>query len=129
MAAIQGFHHVAMKVKNFDASADFYTQVLGLSRGKSWGEPGSRVLMVDAGNGNYMELFEGGKGHAGDGAVTHVAFRTDDCDEVMARVRESGAEITTENKDVDLKSDPVFPVRIAFFKGPDDEIIEIFQER
>ena len=129
MAAIRGFHHVAMKVKDFSASTQFYTDVLGLCRGKSWGEAGSRVLMIDAGNGNYVELFEGGAGHAGDGAVTHIAFRTDDTDAVLARVKKSGAEITTDAKNVDIQSDPVFPVRIAFFKGPDGEIIELFQER
>ena len=129
MGAIQGFHHLAMKVKDFEASTQFYTEVLGLDRGKSWGDSGNRALMIDAGNGNFVELFEGGTGHASDGAVIHFAFRTDDCEGVLARVKKAGAEITTETKNVDIPSDPAYPVRIAFFKGPDGEIIELFQER
>jgi len=125
----QGFHHLAMEVKDFDKSVDFYTRVLGFEKGPAFGSNERRVILLDAGNSNYLELFEGGKGHAGDGAVVHIAFKTDDCDAAIEKVRSYGCEITTEPKDVDLPSDPVYPVRLAFFKGPDDEIVELFQER
>lgn len=41
--------------------------------------------------------------------------------------RAAGAEITVEPKDVVVSQSPATPIRIAFCKGPDGEIIEFFQ--
>ena len=129
MGQIKGFHHLAMNVSNFDASKSFYTDVLGFSAAREWGQTGSRALMLDAGNGNYVELFEKESVDAGAGGIIHYALRVDNCDEILDRVRKSGAEITVESKDVDIPATPAYPVRIAFFKGPSGEIVELFQER
>lgn len=129
LIVIQGFHHLAMNVTDFDKSKTFYTDVLGFSVGKAWGEPGKRAAMLDAGNGNYVEIFEKDEADDDGGAIIHFALRSDNCDEIMERVRMSGAEITVEPKNVDIPADPAYPVRIAFFKGPSGEIVEIFQER
>lgn len=129
MEAVSGFHHVAMNVKDFDKSVQFYTKILGMTKGKSWETAPKRAIMLNAGNGNYVELFESADNSAASGPILHFALKTDDCDGLLAKVREYGAEITTEVADVDIQSDPVYPVRIAFFKGPDGEIIELFQER
>ena len=93
---IQGFHHLAMNVTEFDKSKDFYTGVLGFTAAKEWGGPGSRALMLDAGNGNYIELFEKEKADATGDTIIHFALRSDNCDEIMEKVRQSGAEITVE---------------------------------
>lgn len=129
MAQIKGFHHLAMNVAEFDLSKKFYIDVLGFSAAKEWGGEGKRAVMLDAGNGNYVELFEKPEVGADSGTIIHYALRVDDCDEILDRVRKAGAEITVESKDVDIQSDPPYPVRIAFFKGPGGEIIELFQER
>lgn len=129
MPSPQGFHHVAMNVKNFDKSIQFYTDVLGLTKGRSWSAPPNRAIMLDTGNGSYLELFEKTETDETKGTIVHFALRTDNCDAMLEKVRASGAEITVESKNVDIPSEPVFPVRIAFFKGPDGEIIELFQER
>ena len=124
----EGFHHIAMRVKDFEASVVFYTKGLGLAPRLSWGEGDSRAVMLDTGDGNYLELFAGGSGEApGPGGVLHFALRTLDCDASVEAARAAGAKITTEAKDVDLQSDPVTPVRIAFCEGPDGEVIEFFQ--
>lgn len=128
MATLQGFHHIAMNVTDFDGSAKFYTDVLGFSTAREWGDPGHRAVMLDAGNGNYVELFEKETTDAHAGTLLHFALRTGNCDEIIDRVRESGAEITVEPKNVDIPANPVYPVRIAFFKGPGGEIVELFQE-
>lgn len=132
LAEITGFHHLAMKTHDFDASVDFYTEVLGLARGAAWGAPGSRAVMLKTGDGSHLELFERapGKGETEElHPLLHFALRVADCDAVLERVRETGAEITTDVKNVDIPSDPVYPVRIAFFRGPGGEIVELFQER
>ena len=80
------------------------------------------------GDGNYLEIFAGGGEPKPEGAVLHFALRTTDCDTAIERAREAGAEVTVEPKDVDIPSTPEpTPVRIAFCKGPDGEVIEFFQ--
>ncbi|MBT3274552.1 MAG: VOC family protein, partial [Spirochaetales bacterium] len=80
MAAVQGFHHIAMDVANFDSSIAFYTEVLGFEKTKEWGETGARAIMLHAGNGNYLEFFEKAEVSAEKGTLIHFALRTDDCD-------------------------------------------------
>jgi catechol 2,3-dioxygenase-like lactoylglutathione lyase family enzyme len=129
MASITGFHHTAIRSVNFDASVRFYTEVLGMEEKISWGEAPSRAIMIDAGDGNYVEIFErSGAAFASEAVILHFALRTDDCAAMLEKARASGAEVTMETKDLTIDSSigPV-PVRIAFFKGPDGEIIELFQ--
>ena len=40
----------------------------------------------------------------------------------------AGAEVTVETRDVTISTEPPPPIRIAFFKGPDGELIELFQD-
>ena len=128
--AIGGFHHVAIKVADFDAAVRFYTEALGLTEALRWGEGDKRAVMLDAGDGACVEIFAGGSADAqGGGPILHFALRTDDVDAAVERARAAGAEITLEPKDVDIPSDPVLPVRIAFFRAPGGEVVELFQER
>jgi glyoxylase I family protein len=125
-----GFHHVALRVTDFDTSYAFYTRGLGFTPAHEWGSDGNRAVMLDTGDGSFLEIFEGGDAaREPEGAVLHFALRTQDCDGVTERARTAGAEVTVEPKDVDIPADPVLPVRIAFFKGPDKEVIELFQIR
>jgi glyoxylase I family protein len=75
-----------------------------------------------------MEIFSGGDGPKPEGSILHFALRTSDCDAALERARAAGAEVTVEPKDVTIDSRPSpTPIRIAFCKGPDGEIIEFFQ--
>jgi glyoxylase I family protein len=123
-----GFHHIAMRVSDFDASVQFYTQVLGFAEKIRWGEGSKRAVMLDTGDGNYIELFAGGvKEPRPEGMILHFALRTDNCDAALDRARAAGMQVTMEPKDVEIPSTPPTPVRIAFCKGPDGEVIEFFQ--
>ena len=126
-----GFHHVAIRARDFDATVRFYTEGLGFKEKIAWGEGPKRAIMLDTGDGNYMEVFAGGSdAPKPEGAILHFALRTDDCDAALARARAAGAQVTMEPKDVDIPSTPSpTPVRIAFCKGPDGEIIEFFQNQ
>lgn len=124
-----GFHHVAIRAYDFDASIQFYTEALGFTKKIAWGEGEKRAIMLDAGDGNYLEIFANGKNEPKpEGAIIHFALRTNDCDAAIERARSAGAEVTIEPKSLDIPSEPhTTPVRIAFCKGPDGEIIEFFQ--
>ena len=124
-----GFHHVAVKVPDFDAALRFYTEALGFSEKVRWGEGEKQVALLDVGDGNYLEVFAGGpKEPPAAGAMTHFAVRTTDVDAAIERVRKAGMKVTVEPKDVTIPGRP-FPltVRIAFCKGPGGEEIEFFK--
>ena len=123
-----GFHHVAIRVRDFEASVRFYTQALGFVEKTRWGDGDKRGVMLDTGDGNYLEIFAGATGPAPEGPIIHFAIRTTDTDAACARAKAAGAEVTIEPKDVDIPSTPhTVPVRLAFFKGPDGEVVELFQ--
>lgn len=127
---ITGFHHLAIHVKDFEASLKFYTEGLGFVAGRSWGQKGARqTVLLDTGDGNYLEMSSGGPEEPKpEGAFIHLALRTADTDKAVERARAAGAEVTTEPKDVVIGSVPPIPVRLAFFKGPDGEVIELFEQ-
>ena len=52
----------------------------------------------------------------------------DDCGAALEAARAAGAEVTVETKDVTISTEPPLPIRIAFFKGPDGEVVELFQD-
>jgi glyoxylase I family protein len=125
-----GFHHVAIRVRDFDRSVAFYSDVLGFVKKIEWGQEPGRAIMLDTGDGNYLELFErpSQPRPSEEGVLLHFALRTSDCSAALERARSAGCEVTTEPKDVVIKSAPrPTPVRLAFFKGPDGEVIELFQ--
>jgi len=122
-----GFHHVAIKVADFDKTIAFYSDLLGFVPRLTWGEGDGRGALLDTGDGNYLEVFAGGEvGVKPTGGFYHIALRTDDIDGIIERVRQAGAEITVEPKDVVIHGEVVTPIRVAFFNGPDGESIELF---
>jgi glyoxylase I family protein len=124
-----GFHHLSMKVKDLNKSVTFYTKGLGFVERFSWGIASKRTVLLDTGDGNYFEISQGNpeKDHE-QGVFGHIALRVDDCKVALENARKAGAEVTVETRDVKLSSDPPIPIRIAFFKGPDGELIELFQD-
>ena len=130
MKAISGFHHVCVKTKDWDATMRFYQDTLGCTVKIAWRSAPQRAVMLDTGDGNYIEVFED-LTYSGptNGAICHFAFRTSHLDEVAACVRAAGHKITVEPRDVTIpttNAGPV-PVRIFFCEGPNGESIEFLQ--
>src|SRR5690606_21693767 len=98
----------------------------------------SRIALMDAGDGNYLELFDGGKKvsaseQSGAGHAIHFAFRVPDADAAYHKALAAGAQSHSEPKDVEIQGRTIqgahlIPVRIVFSKGPDGEIIEFYYD-
>ena len=123
-----GFHHVSLKVKDLDKSIKFYSEGLGFVERYSWGKIPKKTVLMDTGDGNYFEISQGDPDQVClKGAFRHLALRSDDCKVALEHARKAGAEVTMETRDVTLSSEPRIQIRIAFFKGPDGELIELFE--
>ncbi len=132
-----GFHHMAINVHDFDKSVRMYQEAFGFTHKVAWGKKtdaaDSRAVMLDTGDGNFLEIFAGGPATplvpAGpmscNAAIMHVAFRTTRIDEIIPRARAAGFTVTVEPKDVSPNGDVT--ARIAFVHGPDGEVVEFFQ--
>jgi glyoxylase I family protein len=126
-----GFHHVAIRAYDFEATVKFYEEGMGFLRAYGWGDGDGRAAMMDTGDGNYLEIFAGGKRPTGDdppeGGILHYAIRVGDVNAAFDRAVAAGARPTVEPKDVPIQGDFPTTFRIAFVKGLDGEIIEFFQ--
>jgi glyoxylase I family protein len=88
-----------------------------------------RTVLMDIGDGNYFEISQGDSDQVyGDGVFLHFALRVNDCNAALEVARSAGAEVTMEPRDVTTSSEPPLQLRIAFFKGPDGELIELVQD-
>ncbi|MCR4697233.1 MAG: VOC family protein [Lachnospiraceae bacterium] len=123
---ISGLHHISLKcatLEEFEKAKKFYVDLLGFTIVREWPEG----IMIDFGNG-MLEIFNNGEGIKTKGALRHMAFATDNVDEMVNIVKNAGYEVFIEPKDIVIDSNPIFPARMAFCYGPLGEEIEFFQE-
>lgn len=124
---IKGLHHISLKCgtkEEFEKAKDFYLNILGFKVVREWPEG----IMIDFGNGQ-LEIFNNGEGIKTKGALRHIAFSTDDVDEMAKKVKDAGYEVFIEPKEVTMRSEPEFHARMSFCFGPLGEEIEFFMER
>lgn len=129
-----GFHHIALRARDFERSLAFYTDVLGFALAHQWGEGPGRIALLDIGDGNYVELFASRPDQTPnpDGDIPapwpyfHLALRSSDVDADIAHVRAAGCPVTIEPKSVEVNGKTI---RVGFFLGPDSEVLEFFQHQ
>ncbi len=124
-----GFHHVAIWTGDWDRSLKFYVQGLGFIAKIEWGEAPSRAVMLDTGDGNYLEIFERdqSKQTVGEANLLHLCLRCDDVAEAVEIARRAGAVVKTEAFSPETFQKIGIQAKIAFILGPDGEIIEFFE--
>lgn len=124
---IKGIHHVAMNCETkekYDEVVYFYHNLLKLPILRKW----DGGIHLDCYNGCIEIFFDGAK-PLEQGCIRHFAFATDHVDEIVDVVRNAGYKVSVEPKDVNMKTEPVFPIHIAFIEGPLNESIEFFCEK
>src|SRR3984885_8537224 len=136
-----GFHHVAIRGVDFDATVRFYTEGLGFKVHYGFSVPGriDRAAFLDAGDGRYVEVFGDGSTVQSEGrrrrpdedrtegALLHFCLRVTDTDAVYQRALAAGAMMRIEPVTRRLGENPPVEVRIAFVTGPNGEVIEFLQ--
>jgi len=125
-----GMHHIAIQARDWEASLRLYQDVLGMEQVAEFGPPDRKIILLDMGDGNHIELFQPLADTPDPGSESvldpfmHIALATTDTLAAIEHVREAGYMVTIEPKTVDLDT---MTVTIAFFQGPNHEIIEFFQ--
>lgn len=121
-----GFHHVALKAVDFDASKKFY-EALGMKFYTQWGEGDGRIAMFDLGDGGILELFAGGAEGPNTNYI-HFAMKVDDVDAAYETALKAGAKPKSLPKVVPLDSAPVkLTLNCGFVYGPSGEELEFFR--
>lgn len=124
---IKGIHHVAFKCETqeqYDEMIYFYHELLELPILRKW----NTGIHLDCFN-SCIEIFLDGTKPVVEGCIRHFALSTDHVDKIVERVRNAGYTVSVEPKDVDMKTNPVSPIRVAFIEGLLHESIELFCEK
>ncbi|HEY1933191.1 MAG TPA: VOC family protein [Acetobacteraceae bacterium] len=138
-----GFHHVAIRAVDFDATIAFYTTGLGFTVRYGFSVPGriDRAAFLDAGDGRYVEVFgqgstvqaEGRRRRSDEerteGALLHFCLRVTDVEASYARALAAGAASRIEPRTATLNGEggATAEVRVAFVTGPNGEVIEFLK--
>ena len=134
-SVVDGLHHVSIRVRDIERSLELYRDVLGVPVRAAFDLHGNRFAMLEAGSGRYLELVETGadpRQLADTDVFWHFALRSRDLERSLEAVRASGCEITRPIMPLELVNrigDRPFPVRVAFFRGPDGEEVELIEGR
>lgn len=124
-----GVHHVAVQTADYEGTVAFYTEVLGCSLAHEWKNGDQKLCLLNLGDGSHIEVIGAPAGtpiptNAQQFPMLHLALRVDSVDEAIQLVRNAGYPVTLEPQDFDLGGKQI---RIAFFQGPNREVLEFFE--
>lgn len=130
MAEVTGLAHIGIFVDDVEKSKKFYKDILGLEciEQCTFDADGNTFTCAFIKKGSLcIELVQRKIGeNPGDGMVDHVAMMVDDVDEFRKELEAKGIVFETEEQ---MYCADMFPngTKWVFFRGPDNEHIEISQ--
>jgi lactoylglutathione lyase len=120
------FEYTGIRVQELDRSIRFYTEGLGLRRGRSgrMTAGGQWQELVDPGTGAVLELnyYPGAPPYREGDELDHLGFRVEHLDETVARLTALGGRVRI----------PPFvegEERLVFLSDPDGVWVELFERR
>ncbi len=130
MAEVTGLAHIGIFVDDVEKSKKFYKDILGLEciEQCTFDAAGNTFTCAFVKKGSLcLELVQRKIGeNPGDGVTDHVAMLVDDIEAFRKELEEKGIEFETEDQ---MYCADMFPngTKWVFFRGPDNEHIEISQ--
>lgn len=117
------FSHVGIVVKDMKESVDFYTRVLGCEVHKEHQDETIQLTLMKADD-QEIELlhFPNDGKERKEGLISHIAFRVENIEEEIKRLKELGIKLSTDQPRVVMGG-----MKIFFFEGPSGESIEYLQ--
>ncbi len=123
-----GITHMAVAAADFEKSLAFYA-ALGIRLFTQWGAEGSRIALLDVGDGTRMELFEKPDLTAGESAFLHLAFAVQNVEQAYDAALRAGAQSLRAPEELPLDARPYrITLRVAFVKGPSGETLEFCKQ-
>ena len=124
-----GFHHIALKVVDFEKAYRFYTETLGLEEYASWLSGETKIALLDMGDGRYLELFSGGTAEEeANQRYIHFAFAAPDVQSAYDLAVDGGAVPLKAPFEKEVDSVPEkLTLNCAFVRGMGGEEIEFFR--
>lgn len=115
--------HLGLVVADADRSAQFYSQVLGLTMGLSHVTDNLKIVNLHTGTMTVelLEYIPAPPVKRGAGFFDHIAFTVADLDSAVKKLRKLGVPFETETPRQAIGH------RIIFFAGPDGERIELME--
>lgn len=123
---IKGLHHIGVHVRDAHVSEKFYVDVLGFEKTVQFQNGPTTLIFVKAGS-CVIELIENAnKDDRPVGTIDHVALVVKDIEPLVCRLIEKQVNFDTG----EIKTNPWLfgGAKNIFFKGPDGERIEFFEE-
>ena len=119
------FAHLGVIVKSCEHSSDFYCRVLDCTLEGSWQNQDIKAIELRCGNFiiELLEYLSPQEQVRTTGIYDHLAFRTENIEENIQQLKKLGIafETTTPKQLLNGK-------KIIFFRGPDEERIELVEE-
>jgi len=124
------FGHVHIKCHDLDSTKKFYEEMFNANLLFEEEVRNARIAMMEIG-GTYIHLSEAGPEEDLEPSkqprgkvwirygIGHFGFRVKDLDEAVRELKTRGAEFIQEPRDIREG------VRVAFIRGPEDDVIEI----
>ncbi|WP_028550217.1 VOC family protein [Paenibacillus sp. UNC451MF] len=141
--SVKGLAHVAIQAKDYKATIDFYTQVLGFKVGHHWSLPAFQIqeaaMLVSPDQRTCIEVFDNeaiipaqGKKASSEeeishGALLHFAFYVDDVKEMYNKALHHKAKTYIEPSQLSL-GEPPLAVKNALVYSPNGEVIEFIED-
>jgi catechol 2,3-dioxygenase-like lactoylglutathione lyase family enzyme len=117
------FDHYTIKVKNLDASAAFYKDVLGLDEIKNRTEK-SYIRWFSIGDGE-LHIVEGDSARIQTNVGLHLAFKTSDLDGMISRLNSKNILLHDSSGTPHRYTSRADGVRQFYFNDPDGYWIEV----
>ena len=121
---IKGLAHIGIRVRDMEASLDFYTSLLGFTLTHRQFAGTSELAFLECGSCQLELIHPANYDERIPGQIDHVALEVQHIDEIVEALKAKGVTLLSDQ--VSDMPGLLDGVRNIFFLGPDGERLELF---